>query len=111
MTYEVHVAAFIAVKMLSGCPLWEGISGANISTITMQTPEPVDDIVVSLRAEAEARVFISAKERSGTISLTEKDRAFAETVDTFIRQFLKLSPAARTKSRLLWAVPASVGRS
>jgi len=109
--YEVRVAAFIAVKMLGGnrCFLWDGISGADISAINMQEPEPVDDIVVSLRGDAEARVFISAKERNRTIALTANSPAFAETVDAFVHQFLKLSGAAREKSRLVWAVPMSVG--
>jgi hypothetical protein len=113
VNYEVRVAAFIAVKMLGGesCSLWSEISGADISTINMQEPEPVDDIVVSLRGDAERRVFISAKERNGTIALTEKNPAFVETVDAFVRQFLKLSAAAREKSRLVWAIPSCVGRA
>jgi hypothetical protein len=111
VNYEVRIAAFIAVKMLAGskCSVWNGISGADVSAITMQAPEPVDDIVVNLRGDAEARVFISAKERSATISLTAKGRAFADTVEAFVRQFLELSPAARMKSRFLWAVPSSAG--
>jgi hypothetical protein len=109
--YEVHVAALIAVKMLCGekCSVWESISGAEVSAITMQGPEPVDDVVVSLRGHAEAQIFISAKERSGTIALTAKSREFAETVDAFVRQFLRLSSAVRKKSRLIWAVPSNVG--
>ncbi len=111
VNYEVRVAALIAVKMLAGskCSVWGGISGADVSSITMQAPEPMDDVVVSLRGDAEACVFISAKERSGTISLTAKSRAFADTVDAFVRQFLNLSYKARSGSRLLWAVPSSAG--
>jgi len=111
VNYEVRVAASIAVKMLAGskCSVWEGMSGADVSSITMQAPEPVDDVVVSLRGDAEACVFISAKKRSATIPLTAKSRAFADTVGAFVRQFLKLSSKARAKSRLLWAVPSSAG--
>lgn len=111
VNYEVRIAAFVAVKMLSGnrCSVWDGINGSDISAITLQAPEPVDDIIVFLRGDPEACVFISAKERSGTIALTEKSTAFADTVDSFVRQFLKLPAAARVKSRLVWAVPACVG--
>ena len=44
VNYEVRVAAFIAVKMLSGsqCSVWDGINGADLSAITMQAPEPVE---------------------------------------------------------------------
>ena len=113
VNYEVRIAALIAVKMLAGnrSSIWEGISGADIAAITMQAPEPVDDIVVNLHGDTEARIFISAKERSGTIALTAKSPAFVDTVDAFVRQFLKLPITARMKSRLLWAVPACVGRA
>jgi hypothetical protein len=113
VNYEVRVAAFIAVKMLSGnqCSVWNGINGAELSAITMQASQPVDDIVVNLRGDTEAYVFISAKERSATIALTNKSPAFADTVNAFVQQFLQLSIAARAKSRLVWAVPACVGRS
>jgi len=82
VNYEVRVAAFLAVKMLSGkqCSVWDGINGAELSAITMQAPEPVDDIVVSLRGDTEACVFISAKERSATIPLTNNSPAFTDTV-------------------------------
>ncbi|MEK6304095.1 MAG: hypothetical protein AABO41_25680 [Acidobacteriota bacterium] len=113
VNYEVRIGAFIAVRMLSGnrCAVWDGIDGADVSAITMQAAEPVDDVVVDLRGDAEASVFISAKERSATIALTAKSPAFADTVDSFVRQFLKLSSVARAKTRLLWAVPACVGRA
>ena len=56
ISYEIRVAAFIATKMLAGDrrAVWNGISGADIIAITMQAPEPVDDVVVSLRGEREA---------------------------------------------------------
>lgn len=113
VSYEVQIAAFIALKMLAGqqTSVWEGINGADISTITMQAPEPVDDIVVNLHGDPEANIFISAKERSGTISLTSRSSAFTDTVDAFVRQFLKLTDSARLKSRLVWAVPDCVGRA
>jgi hypothetical protein len=109
--YEIRVAALIATKMLAGdcCAVWNGISGADIVGITMQAPEPVDDVVVSLRGEPKASVFISAKDRANRISLTANSPAFADTADAFVRQFRKLSVAARTRSRLVWAVPSSAG--
>ena len=94
VNYEVRVAAFVAVKMLSGnrCSVWEDINGADVLAITLQAPEPVDDIVVSLRGDAKACVFISAKERSGAIALTHRSPAFTDTVEAFVRQFQKLPP-------------------
>lgn len=111
ISYEIRVAAFIATKMLASdrCVVWNGISGADIIAITMQAPEPVDDVVVSLRGEREASVFISAKDRANTISLTASSPEFADTVGGFVRQFLKLPVTARARSRLVWAVPSSAG--
>ena len=111
VNYEVRIAAFLSVQMLCGsrCAVWSGVTGADVSAITMQAPEPVDDIVVNLRGDPEARVFISAKERGETIPLTPSSPAFADTVTAFVCQFLKLSPVGRTSSRLLWALPSSAG--
>jgi energy-coupling factor transporter ATP-binding protein EcfA2 len=112
VNYEVRVAASIAVKILAGsrCTVWEGISGADVAVITLQAPEPVDDIVVSLRGTL-AHAFISAKDRSGPISLTGRSPAFMETVAAFVAQFLKFSPAARAGNRFVWAVPSTAGRA
>ena len=112
VNYEVRVAASIAVKMLAGsqCLVWQGISGADISSIMMQAPEPVDDIVVKLVVDSEAGVFISAKERSGAISISQKP-PFSDTVESFVRQFLNLSGRARKNSRFVWAVPSTTGRA
>jgi hypothetical protein len=111
VNYEARVAAFLGAKMLMGAQtsVWSEISGADLVTITMQAPEEVDDIVVKLRGRAEERVFISAKHRGGTIALTGKSPAFAETVSAFVRQFLSLSSPERHKTRLLWVVPLSAG--
>ena len=111
--YEVQVAAFLAIKMLGGdrCAALPGLSGADIATITMQAPESVDDVILSLSGRPEASVFISAKQRANTIPLTPKSPAFADTVAAFVRQFFKLSPDARRRSRFLWAVPSSAGKS
>jgi hypothetical protein len=112
VNYEVSVAAFIAVKMLAGdrCTVWDGISGADVAAITLQVPEAVDDILVSLRGTS-AHAFISAKDRSGPISLTGRSPAFTDTVTAFVAQFLKLSPEARAENRFVWAVPSSAGRA
>jgi hypothetical protein len=111
--YEVRIAALIATKMLAGdrCIAWDGITGADIVAITLQAPERVDDIVVALRGESEPSVFISAKDRANTIALTAKSPAFAGTVTAFVSQFLKLSSAARARSRLVWAIPSTAGTS
>jgi hypothetical protein len=111
--YEVHVAAFLATKMLVGdrCAVWSSISGSDIAGITMQAPEAVDDVVLILRGQPEAFVFISAKRRMNTIPLTPKSPAFVDTVNAFVRQFLKLPLATQTKSRFVWAVPSSAGTS
>ena len=109
--YEAQVAASIATKMLGGdgCVVWDGIDGGNIIAITMQDSEPVDDVVVTLRGEPSAKIFISAKHRAGTIALTAKSAAFAEVVASFVRQFSRLAPSHRQASRLMWAVPSSAG--
>jgi len=112
VNYEVRVAAFIAVKMLAGdrCTVWDGISGADVAAITLQAPEAVDDIVVSLRGTP-AHALISAKDRSGPISLTGRSPAFTDTVAAFVVQFLKVSPEARAGNRFVWAVPSTAGRA
>ncbi len=109
--YEERVAAFIAVKMLCGSvsTVWDNIGGEEIRTITMQAPEAVDDIVVGLYGDAEANIFISAKKRSTAIALTERNTAFVETVTAFISQSQQLTPGAREKCRLMWAVPSTAG--
>lgn len=113
VSYEVHIAAFIATKMLAGdrCTLWDGISGADITSITLQAPEEIDDIVIGLCGGSGASVFISAKERAKTIPLTAKSPAFADTIEVFVGQFLKLPQASSTKSRFVWAIPSSAGQS
>lgn len=110
--YEVEIASFIGVKMLCGqsCPVWDDITGGDIAAITLQAPEPVDDIVVELR-EPDARIFISAKYRTTSISLSKSNTAFVETTQAFVRQFLKLTPSARSKSRFVWAMPTSATSS
>lgn len=113
VAYEESIAAFIGVKMLAGSrsEVWDGISGDAVSAIAMQAPEPVDDIVVTLRADDDVRVFISAKERSGKIALTERSPAFVDTARAFVRQFLSLSRVQRSKSRLVWAFPSAAGQA
>jgi hypothetical protein len=110
--YEIEIASFIGVKMLCGqsCPVWDDITGGDIAAITLQAPEPVDDIVVELR-EPDARIFISAKYRTASISLSKSNTAFVETTQAFVRQFLKLTPSARSKSRFVWAMPTSATSS
>src|SRR6266508_3724415 len=112
VNYEVRVAAFIAAKMLCGgsCSVWDGISGADIGAVTLQAPEPVDDIVVDLLSGVDARAFISAKKRSASIALTKKNPTFTGTIAAFVRQFIKLSPTARMSSRLIWAIPSAASR-
>ena len=113
VNYEVRIAALIATKMLTGdrCSIWDGISGADVVSITMQASEPVDDVVVSLAGDADASVFLSAKERAGTVPLTAKSPAFSDTINAFVRQFIKLPLTTRAKSRLIWAVSSSAGRA
>lgn len=111
--YEVRIAAFVATKMLAGdrCSVWDGISGADIASITLQAAEEVDDVVVGLTGGSGASVFISAKERAKTIPLTAKSPAFADTIDAFVRQFLNLPPDSSARSRFIWAIPSSAGKS
>lgn len=110
--YEAQVAAYIASKMLAGgsCVCWDGINGGDIAAITMQDAEPVDDVVLSLRADLQAKVFISAKHRVGTIALTSRSPAFREVIGSFVKQYLQLTRKQRLTSRLMWAVPSTAGQ-
>lgn len=110
--YEAKVAAFIAVKMLAGvgCDVWEGVSDADVAAVTMQDAEAVDDVVVELRGEPAGKVFISAKHRAGAIALTARSVVFTDVVGSFVRQFSDLTDDARSRSRLVWAVPSTAGR-
>lgn len=109
--YEVEVAVSLAVKMLGGsaCSVW-GLGGDHLQAITMQDMQPVDDVVVELNSTVSAIVYLSAKHRGKGISLTESNDAFGEVVESFVRQFQKLSPEQRQDSRLLWAVPPTAGK-
>jgi hypothetical protein len=92
------------------CIALSGLSGADIAAVTMQAPEAVDDVILTLSGRPEASVFISAKQRANSIPLTQSSRAFVETVTAFVCQFLNLSPDARTRSRLVWVLPSSAGK-
>jgi hypothetical protein len=109
--YEAQVGADLGAKMLGGesCAVWDGINGGDIAAVTMQDAEPVDDVVVTLRGELQAKVFISAKHRAGTIAMTANSPAFTDVIASFVRQFLKLVPPVRKESRLTWTVPSSAG--
>jgi hypothetical protein len=109
--YEVQLAVSLAVKMLGGsaCSVWDA-GGDHLEAITMQDMQPVDDVVVELKSPVGAIVYLSAKHRGKGISLTLKNNAFGEVVESFVRQFQKMSPEQRLHSRLLWAVPASAGK-
>lgn len=76
--YEVQVAALLAVKMLvgEGCVALPGLSGGDIADITMQAPESVDDVILTLSGRPEASIFISAKHRANPIPLTANSPAF-----------------------------------
>ena len=113
VNYEVRVAAFIAAKMLAGdrCTVWDGITGADVTAITLQVPMDVDDIVVDLHRGNSTHAFISAKDRNSSIPLTGRSPAFADTVAMFVAQFLKFSSEARAGNRLVWAVPSTAGRA
>ena len=107
MNYEERVAALFATKMLaaSDANLWEEeVPIADLLTITMQTPDAVDDIVLT-RKGADGKIYVSAKSRSQRVPLTMKSPAFADTVDAFVLQFLQLPPTERQSCWLVWAVP------
>lgn len=111
--YEGRVAALIATKMLSGdrSAVWDGVNGADITAITMQAPEAVDDIVISLGNDAKTSVYLSAKNRGQAIAMTARSAAFVETVDAFVRQFVTLPPKEALEDRFLWVVPSSAGKT
>ncbi len=112
VNYETRVAAYIATHVLCGDRgvLWQGITGRDITAVTLQVAETVDDIVLGLRFGRNARAFVSAKNRAKSVPLTNKSAAFTETVEAFVIQFCKLSPEDRAVSRLVWTVPSTVGK-
>jgi hypothetical protein len=111
VNYEARIAAFVASHVLCGdhAVLWQGITGGDVATVTLQTSDAVDDVVVGLRPNGAARVFISAKSRSKSIGLTEKSAAFTETIQAFVTQFRGISPDQRAANRFVWAVPSTAG--
>lgn len=110
--YEIDIAALLAVKAMAGgvASVFDGVTGDQIKAITLQAPEPVDDVVVDLTNPERGRIFISAKKRGNSIKLGSTDSTFDETVTSFIEQFLKLPEEQRESSRLVWAVPSTAGR-
>lgn len=106
--YEGHLAAWLGVKMLHGSRslVWPGIHGGNVSAITLQAPEAVDDIVVDLAGiKGVTALHISAKDRAKTIALTKASDAFTDPMRAFVKQY----HASQGKVRLVWAVPMSAG--
>jgi len=79
-----------------------GISGADIAGITMQAPEPLDDVELTLRGKF---VFISAKHRANTIPLTANSPAFVDTVNAFV------TPISETTGYRPHEQPLGLGRS
>lgn len=113
VNYEVRIAAYLAVKMLAGAraQVWDGITGADLAAITMQSRTAVDDIVVKLTGADHAAAYVSAKKRGKSLSLTSKDATFRETIAAFVRQFRAWTPTQRERSRLVWAAPSWASRS
>jgi hypothetical protein len=111
VNYEARVAAFVGSHVLCAdrAVLWQGITGRDVATVTLQADEAVDDIVISLRSSGNARVFISAKARSKSIALTNKSAAFTETVQGFVMQFCGIVPDQRAANRFVWAIPSTAG--
>jgi len=109
VNYECRIAAFYAVKMLGGdrSAIADGISGADLASVTMQTVDAVDDVVLQLRMNPVAGIFISAKLRNASITLSERNETFSSTVAAFVRQFIQLPAEARAVSRLVWAIPSA----
>lgn len=112
VNYEIRIASFIAVKMLAGkeCVLWKGVTGADISSITLQAPEAVDDIVIDL-SESKGRAFISAKKRSNAVALSQTNLTFTSTVEAFVKQFEKINLNGKKNIRLVWATPENASHA
>ncbi len=108
--YEVDIAAFIAAKMLSGGhnEVFDAVSGTDISAITLQSDDPVDDIVLELKSNG-AKIFVSAKHRTGRVSLKSGSSTFVEVIESFVAQERALSAQARSQSRFVWALPSTAG--
>jgi hypothetical protein len=111
VAYESRIAASIAVTMLCGARsiLWNGITGNDIAAVTLQAPETVDDVVVTLRGVDGNKAFISAKYRTGTIAITKASAAFVDSIEAFVTQFIVLPQEARSGSHFVWAIPSSAG--
>lgn len=112
VNYELRVAALLAAQMLAGshATVWEGICGERLASIAMQTADAVNDVVVTLVVQPTTRIYISAKNISGTIKLTQRKGVFKDVIESFVRQWLALDAPARENCRLVWAVPSCVGR-
>ena len=111
VAYESCIATSIAVTMLCGAKsvLWDGITGNDIAAVTLQAPEAVDDVVVTLRGVDSGKAFISAKYRTGTIAITKASSAFVDSIEAFVTQFIALPQEARLASRFVWAISSSGG--
>ncbi len=109
--YEVDIAALIAVKMLSGGhnEVFDAVSGTEISSLTLQSADSVDDIVLELKGSGSAKIYISAKRRTGRVSLQAGSSTFVEVIESFVEQDRALSAQARNRSRFVWALPSTAG--
>jgi len=111
--YEVRLATCFAVKMLSGksSSVFEGISGDQITSIQMQTKDPVDDVVLNLEDD-NSRIFISAKLRSQSLNPNANlSSEFGQIILSFVEQYLAIEHTGSQKCRLVLALPLSAGKS
>lgn len=110
--YEVDVAAWMAVKMLAGgaVEIIDGLAASAISGVALQTHHAIDDVVLYLRDAHDAKVCISAKKRTGSVSLGPGSGLFAEVVESMVQQYHDMQPAARLASHFVWAQPSTAGR-
>jgi len=95
--------------MLAGnaAVIWEGISGSEVLAITMQAPEPVDDVVVELRG-AENYSLRSRNEGVPSRSVKAVQRS-STRLRLLSGSFTNRTGKPRLACGLVWAVPGSAG--
>ncbi len=110
--YESRVAAWFAVRMLAGRhgTIWDGLNGDFLESIAMQTPDPVDDVVIRLCGDSPGVLHVSAKDLTKAVCLTPNDKFFRGTIEGFAKQFHRTTrPGHASRLHLIWATPHSAG--
>jgi hypothetical protein len=109
--YECRVAAWWAVRMLANShgTVWGGLWGTDLSSITLQTPDRVDDVVVTLGGRRKGRIHASAKDLTCPVRLSASDRNFSVTFQAFAQLYHDSRAVGAPEVELVWTTPTSSG--